>query len=212
MKIIKDKSSRVEIKLNDPFLVAGLWKKMGFKYEQKAGSLTYFLGQKVGKFPFATKAQPSTFLVNYESTEVKGYLKGLPKFRNSSNVEGYLHKHFKKSYSYGFLRASEVVEANQGDCTEHSVLFSAINRNRGVPTRIIHGIFVDLKTRKAFGHAWNMAYENGKWAVFDAALGAYAKNGFYLPLLYIDREDMGYKRPLTMDTFATLPSEIILYQ
>ncbi|MCE9599697.1 MAG: transglutaminase family protein [Spirochaetia bacterium] len=46
----------------------------------------------------------------------------------------------KKNYTLGYASASEVVRDLEGDCTEHSVLFAALARALGIPTRVVMGL------------------------------------------------------------------------
>lgn len=53
----------------------------------------------------------------------------------------WVHSSIKqKNYSVGYATASEVARDLTGDCTEHSVLFAALARSLGIPTRIVMGL------------------------------------------------------------------------
>ena len=49
----------------------------------------------------------------------------------------------KKSLDRGYAPAIATLESKAGDCTEHSVLLSALLRSQGLPTRIVDGVIVD---------------------------------------------------------------------
>ena len=49
----------------------------------------------------------------------------------------------KKGLDRGYAPAIATLESKAGDCTEHSVLLSALLRSQGIPTRIVDGIVVD---------------------------------------------------------------------
>ena len=49
----------------------------------------------------------------------------------------------KKGLDRGYAPAVTTLESKTGDCTEHSVLMSALLRAQGIPTRIVDGVIVD---------------------------------------------------------------------
>lgn len=78
----------------------------------------------------------------------------------------------KKNYTSGFIPASEVARAGEGDCTAHAVLLSAMLRARGIPSRVAIGLVyvpAEPKPRLAY-HMWTIAYINDQWLHFDATL------------------------------------------
>jgi len=58
----------------------------------------------------------------------------------------------KKGLDRGYAPAIATLESKSGDCTEHSVLMSALLRASGLPTRIVDGVIVDGKS--AGYHEW----------------------------------------------------------
>jgi transglutaminase-like putative cysteine protease len=70
--------------------------------------------------------------------------------------------------------AGEVAERRAGDCTEHSVLLTALLRAAGIPARVVAGlVYVDAFAgeRHVFGyHMWSQALVDGRWLDLDAAL------------------------------------------
>jgi transglutaminase-like putative cysteine protease len=79
-----------------------------------------------------------------------------------------------KSLRIGYASALEVIELREGDCTEHAVLLAALARAAGIPARVASG----LAYSERFGgrdavfvpHAWVIAWIDGRWQGFDAAL------------------------------------------
>ncbi len=76
-----------------------------------------------------------------------------------------------KNYARGFVTAAEVVELPAGDCTEHAVLFAAVARARGIPTRVVQGLVLVSAEEKFVWHVWNECYINKEWVPFDATVG-----------------------------------------
>jgi hypothetical protein len=66
----------------------------------------------------------------------------------------------RKSMDRGYAPAVSTLDSKAGDCTEHSVLLSALLRSIGLPTRIIDGIIVD--GTQAGYHEWVEVFIDGK--------------------------------------------------
>jgi len=71
----------------------------------------------------------------------------------------------KKKASVSWPSALEVLKSKYGDCNEHAVLFGALARASGVPTKIIVGLFFNGEAY--FYHAWNAVYIQDKWVFVD---------------------------------------------
>ncbi len=60
------------------------------------------------------------------------------------NLSAFVYGHVeKKGLDRGYAPAIATLESRAGDCTEHSVLMSALLRASGIPTRIVDGVVVD---------------------------------------------------------------------
>jgi len=57
-----------------------------------------------------------------------------------------------KGLDRGYAPAHVTLASKQGDCTEHSVLLSALLRSQGIPTRLVDGVVVD--GGRAGYHEW----------------------------------------------------------
>ena len=69
----------------------------------------------------------------------------------------------------GAFNALDVVASRRGDCTEHSVLFTALARAAGIPARIVSGLMYMGDSTRAFGgHAWSEVVIDGHWVPVDA--------------------------------------------
>ena len=70
--------------------------------------------------------------------------------------------------------AGEVAASRSGDCTEHSVLLTALLRAAGIPARAVTGlVYVDALAgeRDLFGyHMWTQAWIGDRWLDLDATL------------------------------------------
>jgi hypothetical protein len=70
-----------------------------------------------------------------------------------------------KSYGRGFSSAVDVLDSRAGDCSEHSVLLTALLRAAGIPARVVVGLAYDSGT--LVGHMWTEAF-TGQWVTVDA--------------------------------------------
>ncbi|MCB9854975.1 MAG: transglutaminase domain-containing protein [Phycisphaerales bacterium] len=97
----------------------------------------------------------------------------------ADKLRKYITKYIvNKGMDVGFGTATEVVETQAGDCTEHGVLLAAIARAAGLPARGVGGLVgVPGSFRRNadgpmdFGfHMWTQVYIHGKWIDIDAAM------------------------------------------
>jgi hypothetical protein len=84
-------------------------------------------------------------------------------------IERWVHEKVdEKNLETAFATATEVLSTGRGDCTEHSVLFTAMARAVGIPARVVSGL---LYSDGAFvGHMWSEVYI-GEWIPLDATIG-----------------------------------------
>lgn len=78
----------------------------------------------------------------------------------------------------GHFSAVETLARGAGDCTEAAVLLATLGRAAGIPTRVASGL---VYSREAYHgvshtfmpHAWVLAFVDGEWRSFDAALDGF---------------------------------------
>ena len=75
----------------------------------------------------------------------------------------------------GHYSALETLVRGAGDCTEAAVLLAALGRAAGIPTRVASGLVYSRDAYHRIGnvfmpHSWVLAYVDGEWKSFDAAL------------------------------------------
>lgn len=75
----------------------------------------------------------------------------------------------------GHLTALETLARGTGDCTEAAVLLAALGRAANIPTRVVSGLVYSRDNYHHVGnvfvpHSWVIAYVDGAWRSFDAAL------------------------------------------
>lgn len=88
-------------------------------------------------------------------------------------INRFVHDHIKKkTLARAFATASEALETREGDCTEHSVLFSALAKIAGIPTRLATGLVYVGGANPVFGyHEWVEVYVGGDWIAMDPTFG-----------------------------------------
>jgi hypothetical protein len=67
--------------------------------------------------------------------------------------------------------ALDVLRTRVGDCNEHTVLYTALARAAGLPTRIAIGIVWSDAMDGFYYHAWPEVYIGGRWLWIDPTLG-----------------------------------------
>lgn len=78
----------------------------------------------------------------------------------------------QKGLDRGYAPAVATLESKAGDCTEHSVLLSALLRARGLPTRLVDGVVVD-QTRAGY-HEWVEVWLEGEgFVAADPTFGVF---------------------------------------
>jgi len=88
--------------------------------------------------------------------------------RTASRIRAWINKNLEPDYSIGVPRsATDVLQRRRGVCRDYAVLFAAIARAAGVPTRLVGGMV--YAEGKFFYHAWVECW-TGAWVPFDATL------------------------------------------
>jgi hypothetical protein len=81
--------------------------------------------------------------------------------------------------------ATEVLSMKKGDCNEHTVLFTALARAAGIPTRIAVG--VTYQEGFFYYHAWPEVYLN-EWVAVDPTLGQFPADATHIRILTGDMD------------------------
>ena len=85
-----------------------------------------------------------------------------------------------KSATPSLPSAKDVLITRVGDCNEHAVLFAAMARSAGIPTKTVLGI---MYFNNSFAyHAWNEVYL-GKWVAVDSTFGQFPADATHIKLI-----------------------------
>lgn len=118
----------------------------------------------------------STFVIDHTEPDVgkryEEFLRTDAEGSIADRLTDFVAARMQESRSSPFKMASVVARELEGDCTEYSVLLTALARRAGIPARVVIGIAVlqSASSYRSFGHAWVEMFVDGRWQRFDAAL------------------------------------------
>jgi hypothetical protein len=95
-------------------------------------------------------------------------------------IHRWVFENLTKSPTLSLPSATEILEQRVGDCNEHAVLFTALARAAGIPTRIATGL--TFSSGQFFYHAWPEVFV-GRWLAVDPTLGQFPADPLHLRLL-----------------------------
>ena len=94
----------------------------------------------------------------------------------------WVYESIEKTIVLSFPSALEVLTTRKGDCNEHTVLYTALSRTAGVPTRIAIGIVWSEELEGFYYHAWPEVFVD-RWIGIDPTLGQPLADATHLKLL-----------------------------
>ena len=98
-------------------------------------------------------------------------------------LSDWLYEHIEKKSVVSVPSALAVLKSEEGDCNEHTVLYAALARAAGIPTRIAIGL-VYSEMVDGFGyHAWPEVNLDGRWYPIDPTLGQPVADATHIRLL-----------------------------
>jgi len=104
--------------------------------------------------------------------EVAGDAKGT--YEAARRLSDHVYRTLEKAYGASRDRASDVLQAGKGDCTEHAVLLVALARALGIPARGVHGLVYaryEDGQNALYWHAWAEVRSAGEWIAMDPTFG-----------------------------------------
>ena len=76
-----------------------------------------------------------------------------------------------------------MLEQRRGDCNEHAVLYTALARAAGLPTRIAIGVVWSEELDGFYYHAWPEVAIDGRWHWLDPTLGQPTADATHVKIL-----------------------------
>lgn len=99
--------------------------------------------------------------------------------RAAERLTRWVHENLRKETMVGVPSALDVYARRAGDCHEHTVLFTALARAVGLPTRTAAGlVYLD---GTFYYHAWPEVWF-GRWVAVDPTLGQFPADAAHLRL------------------------------
>jgi hypothetical protein len=97
--------------------------------------------------------------------------------RSAELLNEWVHENIEKRITLSVPSALEVLDSRRGDCNEHTVLYVALARAAGLPTRTAAGlVYVE---GQFYYHAWPEVYLNG-WVAVDPTFGQFPADASHL--------------------------------
>jgi hypothetical protein len=93
-------------------------------------------------------------------------------------LQSWVYRELKKEITPSVPSAVQVLQARQGDCNEHTVLYVALARALGLPARTAAGL-VNVRGRFYY-HAWPEVWLGRDWVAVDPTLGQYPADASHL--------------------------------
>lgn len=109
-------------------------------------------------------------------------------------LNNWIYHYLKKRPVVTLSSALDILDGQQGDCSEHTTLFTSLSRSLGIPTKIHIGL-VYLEGRFLY-HAWPVVYLDGKWIAIDPTLGQSVADATHITLLEGDFNNLTELIPL----------------
>ena len=103
-------------------------------------------------------------------------------WQKAVRIYQWVHDNVKKVAVFSIPSALEVLESLAGDCNEHTVLYAALARAAGVPTRIAIGLVWSDTLKGFYYHAWPEVFA-GRWIWMDPTLGQPIADATHIKLL-----------------------------
>lgn len=95
-------------------------------------------------------------------------------------INQWVYDSLTKSPTLSLPSAKEILKQRVGDCNEHAVLFTALARAVGIPTRIATGL--TYTGGQFYYHAWPEVFV-GRWMAVDPTLGQFPADPLHIRLL-----------------------------
>jgi len=102
-------------------------------------------------------------------------------------LTSWVYRAVKKKPAAGLPSAIAVLNQLEGDCNEHTVLFTALARSLGIPTRMQLGVV--YQAGRFFYHAWPASWIDGHWREIDPTFGQFKADAARISLASGDLSD-----------------------
>jgi len=135
--------------------------------------------------------KPSLFVqsddprIQAKSREILGAV--TDRWQQAETLNQWVYQTLAKRLTVGLPSATDVLASRAGDCHEHTVLFTALARSAGIPTRMVAGlVYYD---GRLYYHAWPEVWL-GAWIPVDPTFGQAPADATHLGLLGAENEEL----------------------
>ena len=127
----------------------------------------------------------STIFIQSDNKEISSRARKIIKdetnaWQAAQKISDWVYGSVKKVPTFSIPSSIDVLNNREGDCNEHTYLFTALARSVGIPTRVAIGL-VALDNRFYY-HAWPFVYV-GQWIHMDPTLNQPIADATHLKLL-----------------------------
>jgi hypothetical protein len=98
-------------------------------------------------------------------------------------LHAWVFESVEKAPTLSIPSALDVLEQRRGDCNEHTVLYAALARAAGIPTRVAIGVVWSDELEGFYYHAWPEVFVDGTWRWTDPTLGQEIADATHIKLL-----------------------------
>ncbi|MEW6006936.1 MAG: transglutaminase-like domain-containing protein [bacterium] len=92
----------------------------------------------------------------------------------------WVYTNLSQKPAFSLPSAIEVLKNKTGDCNEHTILFTALCRSIGIPTKMVVGLC--YQDKRFYYHAWAKIF-CGKWVSMDPTFNQAPTDATHIPLI-----------------------------
>ncbi len=169
-----------------------------FKFQTQQGSLitirqpqdigTYRLPYKGTKNIHGLTVQEelkSSSLINADNQDIintaKSILHGETDAQKAVElINQWVYSHVRDSFTVALPRSIDLLKNPEGDCKAHTILFTALARSAGIPTKMAMGVVL-MSDGYFYYHAWPLVYLDG-WVPVDPTFGEFPADATHIIL------------------------------
>jgi hypothetical protein len=79
--------------------------------------------------------------------------------------------------------AVDVLKDRRAECQGHAILFAALTRSLGIPTRVVNGMVYVPRFEGFLFHSWNESYIDGRWMAIDPIFNQFPADATHIKLV-----------------------------
>jgi hypothetical protein len=119
-------------------------------------------------------------------------------WRRAQKIHDWVFNSIDKLAVVSVPSALDVLETREGDCNEHTVLYTALARAADLPTRIAIGLVWSEEYDGFYYHAWPEVFVDDRWYWIDPTLGQPVADASHIKLFSGGIERWGELVPFLM--------------